>query len=404
MKKILRLHTFCALFLILSPCLSLSLGAEANETKTFVSMRVFSVSPCRQLVLKSGSPDSSIAISDQTGRVLARGQRLTLTQNAEMIVVNGVSCQGVVKASGRVLLESGRVQRHASDGVSILAGSQGLEVIVRLSFEEYFAGVLAAESAPWSGLAPRRAASYLAAQAVAIRSYALYYAHRGRHGLAMFCDSTHCQAWRDPTGNAPILRAVRQTSGQVLCLGNQIAPAFYASTMGDRSVLPSEVWGDSALDHFFRRVTAVLPGEQKSLASDSPHFRWSWRVSERGLTEILAGAFGFVWDGSAIRVERTQGGIVCRIYFGNEAVKAEDFRLAFCRATHWGSLRSLSFTVKRQAGKIVFEGMGLGHGVGMCQYGALALAQRGWDWRRILAWYYPALRVDSCASTQIMGR
>ncbi len=378
--------------------------AHARETRAFVSMEVFSVTPCRELVLAPGRGGQDLLARDEAGQVVRRGQRFLVRLEGERIVLDGIPCSGGLSVEGAVLLESGRVRRYSSDGVRLRPGRGALSVVVRLSFEEYLAGVVTAESAPWAGLSADRALNCLSAQAIACRSYALYYAGKGRHHDAHFCDSTHCQAWRDPAGGALVLRAVRETAGKALFLGSEIAPAFYASTMGGQSVLPGEVWGDMALDRFFRRVPATLPGESRALAAASPHAHWSWTVSHRKLGEILADSFGFVWDGRDISVERTASGSAGRIRFGRETVNAEEFRLAFCRAVHWGSLRSLSFDVRLSSAQVIFTGRGLGHGVGMCQYGALELARRGWAGDRILAWYYPALKIRDCNIAMHLGR
>ena len=58
------------------------------------------------------------------------------------------------------------------------------------------------------------------------------------------------------------------------------------------------------------------------------------------------------------------------------------------------SLRSATFTVAYQGGKFVFDVTGYGHGVGMSQYGANAMAKNGSDFREILTWYYTGTEVD----------
>jgi len=386
-------------------CLSLSGWLQGVESRVEVALQVFSTAPCCEVVLVADRPGADLVLQNQDGQTLHRGRRIRVVQGpAGEILLDGKPSREKVLVSGPLRLENGRTLRRTRLGATLGSGENGLRVVVRLSFEEYLAGVLAAESAPWAGLPMVQAAAYLAAQAVASRSYALFFAGRDRHHGAHFCDSTHCQAWRDPQEQTLLLRAVRETEGKALFLGSEPAPAFYASTMGERSLLPGEVWGHTDLDRFFKRVPGSLPGETRPLAFRSPHASWVWRVSERQLSTILGDAFGFVWDGGPIRIERTAGGIAGRIFFGHESVQAEEFRLAFCRAVHWGSLRSLWFDAAREGAEIVFTGKGLGHSVGMCQYGALELAARGWGYRRILSWYYPVLAVKNVARESYPGR
>jgi stage II sporulation protein D len=75
-----------------------------------------------------------------------------------------------------------------------------------------------------------------------------------------------------------------------------------------------------------------------------------------------------------------------------EVVSGYVFRNAYCQARHWGSLASLTFTLRFDGSGIVFTGSGLGHGIGLCQHGAMELARLGLSWERILRFYYPKLR------------
>jgi stage II sporulation protein D len=59
------------------------------------------------------------------------------------------------------------------------------------------------------------------------------------------------------------------------------------------------------------------------------------------------------------------------------------------RAFGWGKFKSARFWVETGGKRVVFHGRGLGHGVGMCQYGALGMAKAGKDYRVILEHYYP---------------
>jgi len=55
----------------------------------------------------------------------------------------------------------------------------------------------------------------------------------------------------------------------------------------------------------------------------------------------------------------------------------------------FGNLRSSLFVVEMQAGSAIFHGAGFGHGVGMCQTGAIGMAETGKSYREILRHYYP---------------
>ena len=293
-------------------------------------------------------------------------------------------------------LAAKRTVRTVNGAIRIGLDGEALAVTVRLPLEGYLAHVLAAEAAPWANVPRLLAGQYLAAQAVACRSYALFHLVTApRHDGFDFCDSTHCQAFRDAfPGNGPVGAALALTRDLVLKRGDKIAPAFYSSTVPAVTVLPSEVWGDAGLDEFFQPVTNRLPGAVQALSAASPHARWEYRLPVTTLAGILENSFGFVWDGSLPGGIFSARGVLRALRFGRETVDGEAFRAAVCQATHWGTLRSLFLEIRREGEMIVCTGRGLGHGVGLCQYGALELARQGWSWRRILGFYYPLLEIS----------
>ena len=77
------------------------------------------------------------------------------------------------------------------------------------------------------------------------------------------------------------------------------------------------------------------------------------------------------------------------ISVGQVEIGGEAFHNLMGRRFGWGQFKSPHFTVRRDGDDWVFEGTGLGHGVGMCQYGAIGMARAGRSWRAILKHYYP---------------
>ncbi|MDR2734249.1 MAG: SpoIID/LytB domain-containing protein [Spirochaetota bacterium] len=288
--------------------------------------------------------------------------------------------------------------------IQIFAHGGELIVIAALPLEDYIAGVLAVEAGPYASLPRDQAAQYLAAQSVACRSYAIYYLqdgrrHRNKYFDYEYCDSTHCQAWRDHAEAYPeiVLSAMRATRGMALrdAAGVRYAPGFYSSTAAASTVLPSEVWGGTELDIFFEPVTNRLPGEPEFLNKRSPFARWEWREKKETFRAFARNAFAAAWDGAPLRVEYSARGAARRIRFSandRESILGYRFRDEYCRARGWGTLCSLHFSVRLEGDSIVFSGSGLGHGVGLCQYGAMELARRSWTWEQILRFYYPRLR------------
>jgi hypothetical protein len=103
-----------------------------------------------------------------------------------------------------------------------------------MDIEDYVRGVVPKEMCSWW---PQQA---LRAQAVAARTYALYFKHYPRHGNADVCDTTHCQAYGD-TRYASTDEAVEKTRGVVATYLGKIRPTFYSAACGGKT---SADWGE----------------------------------------------------------------------------------------------------------------------------------------------------------------
>jgi stage II sporulation protein D len=152
--------------------------------------------------------------------------------------------------------------------------------------------------------------------------------------------------------------------------------AVYHSASGGRTAASEEVWG-GRLPYL---VSRPVPGE-------SPATRWRIAVSDEALgraLESLGLPIGPVRDIEIL--ERSASGRVRRAEVrgaqGERELSGRDLRTA-------GGLPGTRFEVEREGTSLVFAGAGLGHGVGMSQYGALAMARRGAGYREILGHFYP---------------
>jgi len=78
---------------------------------------------------------------------------------------------------------------------------------------------------------------------------------------------------------------------------------------------------------------------------------------------------------------------------GESEVSGEWFHLALGRQLGWNTFKSANFSVARSGDHWLFSGRGLGHGVGLCQFGAVQLARQGSDFRRIALFYFPGTEI-----------
>jgi stage II sporulation protein D len=227
----------------------------------------------------------------------------------------------------------------------------------------------------------------LRAQAVAIRTYALHrmaIAPRGHlHDLEASPGDQVYGGMDAETNGAR--RACRETRGEYLAWSGRPILAAFHSSAGGRTASAEEVWGEP-VPYLLSRAVAGEDG--------SPHAAWRLGVSAGELGAALARAGKSVGEPRELRIlERSPSGRVGLLRVdgaaGSRTLSGKGLRAALGPQR----LKSTLFDVRRSAGGFVFSGAGYGHGVGMSQWGARALAREGADYRAILERFYPGTRL-----------
>jgi len=231
-------------------------------------------------------------------------------------------------------------------------------------------------------------------QAVVARTYAV--AHLGRHRAEGFdfCDGTHCQVYEPGRRRTSRFAAVAEaaasrTSGQILTFEGRAADALFHSDCGGRTAAASAVWGGAPVAYLQAIVDDVPQGA---------HRAWRVAASVDELRAALNADPRTAVGKSLLAIDvmtRDDSGRAAAVSVRGEhasAVKGDVLRTVINRALGERALQSTLFSVSRQGGGFVFEGVGFGHGVGLCQRGAMARARRGDTMREILSTYYPGAR------------
>ena len=262
--------------------------------------------------------------------------------------------------------------------------------------ERYVALTVAGETTP--GTPP----AALEAQAIVARSWAA--ATPRRHGNADVCDLAHCQLIRasvSPAHLAAAQRAALATRGVVLVLASgEIAMAPFHAACGGRTADPHEVFGG---ENHSGAESIEDPG------CDGPRWRAivSRDVVERAASETLRG--GSSGPMHAVRLADLEltagrGGWVRAVVDtakGNSAF-GDAFVRALGRAVGWGVVRGGRFRLRSGAAQdVVIDGVGLGHGVGLCQTGAARLANAGETAPEILRHYFPGAMLVTRAAREL---
>lgn len=253
----------------------------------------------------------------------------------------------------------------------------------------------------WSVTAAEMPASFemeaLKAQAVTARTYTVWKMEAGEsnHPDADVCtDINCCQAflsreqaaatWGDSAVvyAEKISSAVSETDGQIITYEGQPIQAVFFSSAAGRTEDAVAVWGNAV---------PYLVGVDSPEGENVPNYYTELTLTAEEFREIflarypgadLSGApSGWFQNETA-----TASGRVATMDVGGITVKGTELRSLF-------SLRSASFTVETGEASVTFRVTGYGHGVGMSQYGANALAQQGMAYKEILKWYFTGVEV-----------
>ncbi|HYH82364.1 MAG TPA: SpoIID/LytB domain-containing protein, partial [Longimicrobium sp.] len=285
------------------------------------------------------------------------------------------------------------------------AGRRGLTLVNRLDMESYLLGVVPREI----GTVDPTAYEAMKAQAVAARTYAAKNLGR-RSGLGFDVYATTAdQVYGGAVAEREIIsRAVRETAGEVLTWGGRPIDAYYHSTCAGRTAAIDEVWNVNAVPYLVS-VQDVDPRTGAAWDRSSSRFTWTERWSHEQMVSVLNRTLADSLRGRRIRViedmdvlSRTASGRVRAMRIDTDAgtfTVGRDRVRWILTPTRGGILNSSKFDVRleRSGGdvaSIVAEGGGWGHGIGMCQVGALGRARAGQDYRTILETYYPGTRLE----------
>lgn len=348
-----------------------------------------------------------VELVDGAGRVLEEGQGpWTVRAAGDGVEVRGPSATtrvgGTLVArplSGRVRLD-GRAYRGA---VLVTPGESGVTGVNLLDLESYLLGVVPLEIG--AGRPPEELEA-VKAQAIAARTYAIRHMGRREARGFDFYGSVLDQVYGGLDAEDPVSsRAVQETRGEVLVYRGEPIEAFYHSTCGGRTAALEEVW-PGAPRPYLRSVSDRRPGGGWYCES-SNRFRWTEEWDARALAATLSrGLQSRGHSGTVSTVEsmdvtgRTPSGraaeLRIRTNLGQELVHGDSIRRVL-RPEPDRILNSTAIEVhtrgREEVTELVVEGAGWGHGIGMCQIGAVGRARQGHTYRDILLTYYPGTRI-----------
>ena len=321
--------------------------------------------------------------------------RVLILSDLDTVSIEGVNTKLFLHYTGRGMVEvNGRKRklplrfisskgslsvnkRPYRGAIEVFESKEGMLVVNELSLESYLVGLINREiSSRWPPEAVK-------AQAVIARTYALYQKEKRKgelfHLSGTFMDQVYTGMGVEDDA---ALRAVRDTEGEVLGYNGGLALSLYHSNAGGVTEDSSEVWQEGY--PYLRSVESPYDME-------APVFSWNLVLDASTLGERLRKAGYSIGEPVMISpVERSATGRVKALLIEDVhglsiVLRGEDLR----RAVGYTALKSTMFDVRSIGDVFVFEGRGSGHGVGLSQWGAKGMAERGFSYREILEHFYP---------------
>ena len=278
------------------------------------------------------------------------------------------SADGVIQIDGKRF--QGRIE-------VVKSGRNRLLLINDMDLERYLVGLINHEiSSAWPPEAVK-------AQAVAARTYAYFQKEKKLKELYDLESSVLDQVYGGiGLEDERAASAVRATAGEVLTYQGKIIKAVFHSCCGGRTEDSEAVWGE---------MMPYLRSVSDPYCTESPRYYWRYKISIAEMSRRL----GLGTITSITLRDRTRSGRVRELEFGFDSgqkrkYSGEEMR----RLLGYDNLKSTNFRVESTVDEIKISGSGSGHGVGMCQWGAKGMADKGFSYRQILSHFYSGAVIE----------
>jgi stage II sporulation protein D len=316
--------------------------------------------------------------SDDRGEPLRMAPPLQLKPERGGISAGGKICRKIIVSAPSPVSVNGKRYRGI---LEVMPAEKGLLVVNELPLEDYLVGLINCEiSSQW----PMEA---IKAQAVVARTYALY--QKGaRTGATYHLESSVLDQVYDgcEIEDGRAARGVRETEGEVVTSDGRIIQSFFHSNCGGHTEAAENVWAFPL---------PYLQGVRCEYCSTAPSLKWEQTLPLRKLESLLK-AGGIQISGLRdIRCggKNPSGRITDLTLVSGRGEQQVLPAVKFRKIIGYTVIRSTNFSVRISGGDAVFTGLGYGHGVGLCQWGARQRAMDGFSHREIISYYYPGTKI-----------
>ncbi|MCC6372285.1 MAG: SpoIID/LytB domain-containing protein [Bacteroidia bacterium] len=269
------------------------------------------------------------------------------------------------------LTDPDRKVRTYLDNMSVNVSESYIRLVNEIGIDNYIAGVTEAEAGT------RASIEFYKVQAILARTFAL--AHINKHVTEGFslCDQVHCQAYYGKPHDLSIHRAVEVTRGKVVVDENlNLIIAAFHSNSGGQTANSEDVWGTR---------TPYLKSIEDTFSLRMPNAKWVRKMLADDWLTYLKIKHNFPSD----KPEGKEAALNFRQDARKIFLECNNVRIPLKTIRTDLQLKSTFFTITQLGtDSVLFTGRGYGHGLGMCQEGAMRMVRLGYSYTDILNFYY----------------
>jgi len=276
------------------------------------------------------------------------------------------------------LLNPDRKARFYDDDLQIsIIENEGLKLINTTFIDNYIAGVSEAEAGKSAGI------EFYKVQSVLARTYALAHLYKHQPEGFNLCDQVHCQAFHGKSTQTHILDAVHSTRGEIVVDKDlQLITAAFHSNSGGQTANSEDVWGAS---------TTYLKSVIDTFSLKMPNAYWQKKMPVDDWLNYLKSKYKFP-------INKTEAKDLA-LHFKQESRKVnlefENIKVPLKNIRSDLKLKSTFFSVElsEYGNSVTLNGRGFGHGIGMCQEGAIYMTKSGYKYKQVLNFYYQNIHI-----------
>ncbi len=270
------------------------------------------------------------------------------------------------------------------DNLEFVATKDWIKAINHIDLEKYISGVVESE------IGNVRNPDFLKAKSIICRTYALGNLRRHASEGYELCDKEHCQVYKSKSRFNPAIKEAVEESRDLIIVDsnrNLITAAFHANC-GGMTVNSEDVWTYSL---------PYLRAVQDTFCIGSPGSTWQRIIPTRDwstyLTKFNDNIIDSLFCDSTYSYHPQSREISYKLNTENIPLKKIRSDWAF---------RSTWFDLQTECDSVIIKGRGFGHGVGLCQEGAMKMAEQGFKYDEIINYYYRNVSIISLAGLKLL--